>query len=75
MDGIVQAWHHTFGFIYTKTQRYFFHISEFNSERVPRCGEQVLFETKEAARAAHHNGNLPLASNVRPLELAKQEVL
>jgi hypothetical protein len=53
-----------YGLIFvTPQQRYFMHISEFQSDHIPVVGEQVTFLTGPPRK----NGALPCAVDVRPI--------
>jgi hypothetical protein len=53
----------------TPQQRYFMHISDFNSDHLPVVGEKVSFEVAPPRKP----GQLPCAVNVHPIEPTPKE--
>lgn len=67
--GTVEKVFKTFSFIFvTHRQRYFMHLSQFDSVCKPRVGEKVTFEVKENPARLNDDRQLDYAVNVRPVE-------
>lgn len=71
--GTIYSWNEKgFALIFvTHKQRYFMHISEFDSIAVPIVGDRVSFEVAPPRK----EGGLPCAVDVRPIAPAEVEVL
>jgi hypothetical protein len=66
--GVIHNWRDSWGLVrITFKQRFFFHISEWDSDLEPVIGQQVSFEI----RPARPGGALPQAVDVRPEPLVK----
>ncbi len=62
--GTIEKWLGTYGYIFeTHARRYFFHLHQFDSARLPIVGETVEFELGPEPPAP---GRLPVARRVVP---------